>query len=103
MRQSWQSEAWPDRARLRCSRGAGGKDEEDINAELGVGTVAADADLDAAKDAAERQILEQQGLLAPYARIVASGARPSYRASLCDARRRGRCRTQAHYHTHHAS
>ena len=42
--------------------------EADLNAELGVGSLSADAELDAAKEAAEGQLLA--GLLAPYARLV---------------------------------
>lgn len=49
-----------------------GKDDEDINAELGVGSVAADAELDAMKDASEGQILAVRNLLGPYARIIST-------------------------------
>lgn len=48
------------------------EDEEDINAELGVGSVAADAELDAIKDACEAQILRSAGLLGPYAKLVSA-------------------------------
>ena len=47
-------------------------ENEDINAELGVGSVAADAELDAMKEACETQILAAQSLLGPYARLVSA-------------------------------
>ena len=50
-------------------------DDEDINAELGVGSVAADAELDAMKEACEGQILSAQSLLGPYARLVSAVCR----------------------------
>lgn len=57
-------------------RKKGAPDEnEDINAELGVGSVAADAELDAMKEASEAQILSANGLLGPYARMVATCCR----------------------------
>jgi condensin complex subunit 1 len=46
--------------------------EEDINAELGVGSVAADAELDAMKEAAEAQMFSAQSLLGPYVKIVSA-------------------------------
>ena len=48
----------------------GDEEDEDINAELGVGSVAADAELDAMKEACETQILAAQNLLGPYAALV---------------------------------
>ena len=45
---------------------------EDLNAELGVGSAAADAELDAMKEAAEIQILAARSLLGPYAKIVSA-------------------------------
>lgn len=48
-------------------------DDDDINAELGVGSVAADAELDASKEAAEKQLLRSaSSVLAPYARLVSA-------------------------------
>lgn len=47
--------------------------QDDINAQLGVGSVAADAELDAMKEASENQILSLRGLLGPHARIVSAG------------------------------
>ena len=44
----------------------------DLNAELGVGSAAADAELDAMKEAAESQILSARSLLGPYAKVVSS-------------------------------
>ncbi len=48
------------------------EEDEDINAELGVGSVAADAELDAMKEACETQILAAQNLLGPYAALVSA-------------------------------
>jgi len=49
------------------------EEEEDINAELGVGSVAADAELDASKEAAEKQLLRSaSSVLAPYARLISA-------------------------------
>ena len=50
-----------------------GQEDEDINAELGVGSVAADAELDASKEAAEKELLRStQSLVGPYARLVSA-------------------------------
>ncbi|KAG7674430.1 hypothetical protein Ndes2437B_g00695 [Nannochloris sp. 'desiccata'] len=51
------------------------EEDEDINAELGVGSVAADAELDAMKEACETQILAAQNLLGPYAALVSAVCR----------------------------
>ena len=59
-----------------------GKKEEDINAELGVGGVAADAELDAMKEESDAQLLGARGLLGPYARLV---------SALCHSRLLERC------------
>ena len=68
-------------APVASSPTAGVQQEDDINAELGVGSVAADAELDAMKEGAERQILgAARSLLGPYARLVSAGAR---RAACC--------------------
>jgi len=49
------------------------EEEEDINAELGVGSVAEDAELDASKEAAEKQLLRSaSSVLAPYARLISA-------------------------------
>ena len=46
-------------------------DDEDINAELGTGGVAADAELDNMKDAAERQIVQlNNGIIKPFAKLI---------------------------------
>ncbi|WPT11640.1 Condensin complex subunit 1 [Picochlorum sp. SENEW3] len=54
--------------------------EEDINAELGVGGVAADAELDNMKDAAERQIVQfSNSIIKPFAKMVINTCRhPSF-------------------------
>ncbi len=45
--------------------------DEDINAELGTGSVAADAELDNMKDAAEKQIVQlNNGIIKPFAKMV---------------------------------
>ena len=55
-------------------------EEEDINAELGTGGVAADAELDNMKDAAEKQITT--GILKPFAKLVISACHhPSFNAA----------------------
>ncbi|KAL4446838.1 hypothetical protein ABPG77_008082 [Micractinium sp. CCAP 211/92] len=73
MRVDREKRAAEERAeRMAAGRTPGGAEEEDINAELGVGSVAADAELDAMKEEAEGQILAARSLLGPYARIVAS-------------------------------
>lgn len=60
----------------RSGKGGGASEEdEDINAELGVGSVAADAELDAMKEACEAQILAAQSLLGPYSRLVSAVCR----------------------------
>ena len=67
-----------ERAMNRNKRGAANAsddDKEDINAELGVGSVAADAELDAMKEACEAQILAAQSLLGPYAKLAAAMCR----------------------------
>ena len=61
-------------AHLPCPACTGGAQEEDIIAELGVGSVAADAELDAMKEQAEAQILSMRSLLGPHARLVSAGA-----------------------------
>ncbi|KAI8101453.1 hypothetical protein M9435_001559 [Picochlorum sp. BPE23] len=55
-------------------------EEEDINAELGVGGVAADAELDNMKDAAERQIVQfSNSIIKPFAKMVINTCRhPSF-------------------------
>jgi condensin complex subunit 1 len=55
-------------------------DEEDINAELGVGGVAADAELDNMKEAAERQIVQfSNSIIKPFAKMVINKCRhPSF-------------------------
>lgn len=53
----------------------GDEEDDDINAELGVGSVAADAELDAMKEACETQILAAQNLLGPYAALVSAVCR----------------------------
>ena len=55
-------------------------EEEDINAELGTGGVAADAELDNMKDSAEKQITT--GILKPFAKLVISACHhPSFNAA----------------------
>lgn len=51
-----------------------GKDgeEEDIAAQLGVGSLAADVELDALKDAAEGEIVSMHNLLGRYAPLLAA-------------------------------
>ncbi|KAL4434047.1 hypothetical protein ABPG75_000488 [Micractinium tetrahymenae] len=72
MRLEREKRAAEERAeRMAAGRTPGGA-KEDINAELGVGSVAADAELDAMKEEAEGQILAARSLLGPYARVVAS-------------------------------
>ena len=45
--------------------------DDDINAELGTGSVAADAELDNMKDAAEKQIVQlSNGIIKPFAKMV---------------------------------
>ena len=61
--------------RLSAIGPAGGAQEDDINAVLGVGSVAADAELDAMKEQAEAQILSMRSLLGPHARLVSAGVR----------------------------
>eukprot|EP00887_Chlorella_sp_A99_P003643 scaffold7.g3643.t1 len=58
--------------RARGGGSQGGKEDEDINAELGVGSVAADAELDALKEESEAQVLGPRSLLRPYAQLVAA-------------------------------
>ena len=58
----------------RC-RTAADDAPEDINAELGVGAVTADLELDAAKEAAEAQIVAAAGALGRYAPFVAAFCR----------------------------
>lgn len=78
-----------DQAERARGGAASDAEDEDINAELGVGSVAADAELDAMKDAAEAQILSPGSLLAPYARLVSAichhrsllGSAPALRGS----------------------
>lgn len=55
-------------------------EEDDINAELGVGGVAADAELDNMKDAAERQIVQfSNSIIKPFAKMVINTCRhPSF-------------------------
>lgn len=49
----------------------GEQSDEDINAELGTGSVAADAELDNMKDAAEKQIVQlSNGIIKPFAKMV---------------------------------
>lgn len=58
-----------------CDHVAGGKDddeEEDIGAQLGVGGIAADAELDALKEAAEAEIVSANNLLGCYAPLLAA-------------------------------
>lgn len=57
--------------------GEGKGEKKDFAAELGVGSAAADAELDAMKEASEGQILGEGSLLAPYARVVESYCRHS--------------------------
>ena len=61
-------------------KGSSKDDEEDINAELGVGGVAADAELDNMKEAAERQIVNfQNGIVKPFAKLIINTCRhPSF-------------------------
>ena len=47
-------------------------EEEDIAAQLGVGSLAADVELDALKDAAEGEIVGMHNLLARYAPLLAA-------------------------------
>ena len=46
--------------------------EDDIAAQLGVGAAAADAELDALKEAAEAEILAPGGLIGRFAPLVAA-------------------------------
>ena len=48
------------------------EEDEDIAAQLGVGSLAADVELDALKDAAEGEILGMHNLLARYAPLLAA-------------------------------
>ena len=48
---------------------------EDINAELGIGAVAADLELDSTKEAAEAQIVAATGALGRYAPLIAAFCR----------------------------
>ncbi len=57
--------------------------QEDINAELGVGAVAADLELDSTKEAAEAQIVAASGALGRYAPLIAAFCR-----SKCGATKR---------------
>ena len=64
-------------------RGDAGNDEEsdeDINAELGTGGVAADAELDNMKEAAEKQIVQlNNGIIKPFAKmVIAACHHPSF-------------------------
>ncbi len=52
--------------------GAGAGDGGDIAAQLGVGAAAADAELDALKEAAEAEIMAPGGLIGRYAPLVAA-------------------------------
>ncbi|GAB4818223.1 hypothetical protein N2152v2_005269 [Parachlorella kessleri] len=56
----------------QMASGCSQPENEDINAQLGVGSVAADAELDAMKEASEAQILAMTNLLGPYARVVSA-------------------------------
>ena len=47
-----------------------GEEGEDIAEQLGVGSVAADLELDALKDAAEAQIAAGRGLVARFAPLI---------------------------------
>lgn len=59
---------------------------EDINAELGVGAVTADLQLDATKEAAEAQIVAAAGALGRYAPFVAAFCRSGYASQRNDQR-----------------
>ncbi len=48
------------------------EEEEDIGAQLGVGSVAADAELDSLKEAAEAEILAAKSLLGGLSQVVAT-------------------------------
>jgi hypothetical protein len=61
-------------------------EEEDIAAQLGVGSLAADVELDALKDAAEGEIVGMKSLLGRYAPLLAALCHNRYSfllASLC--------------------
>lgn len=67
-----------ERRAAEASPGSNGKKKEDINSELGVGGVAADAELDAAKDAAEKQIVGfEKNILNPFSKMIARVCRQS--------------------------
>ena len=65
-----------ERKAAEASANQSGKKDEDINAELGVGGVAADAELDATKEAAEKQIIGfKNSIIAPFAKIIINTCR----------------------------
>jgi hypothetical protein len=55
---------------MRCLSGPGEKDN--ISAQLGVGSAAADAELDRLKDATEAEILARTNLIGRFAPLVAA-------------------------------
>ncbi len=67
-------------ASARPGSGTEEEEEEDMNAELGVGGVAADAELDNMKDMAEKQIVQfNKGIIQPFARMIINTCRhPSF-------------------------
>lgn len=70
-----------ERKAAEASARTGSSDEEeDMNAELGVGGVAADAELDNMKDLAEKQIVQfNKGIIKPFAKMIINTCRhPSF-------------------------
>ena len=65
-------------ASARPASGTEEDEEEDMNAELGVGGVAADAELDNMKDMAEKQIVQfNKGIIQPFAKMIINTCRHS--------------------------
>lgn len=57
---------------VQCATGDTDDEEEDIGAQLGVGGLAADLELDALKEAAEAEIVSANNLLGCYAPLLAA-------------------------------
>lgn len=65
---------------------AGNQKEDDIAAQLGVGSAAADAELDRLKDAAEAEIMARGNLIGRFAKLLSDFCHLRYNSahSLCD-------------------